>query len=94
MCDANADCINNEGSYTCSCRPGFSGDGRSCTRMKSFYISFLFVTYTDWDLFKVELDINRSFMIKINTLHNSLQKYEEKNVLVFFTVAAVFKLIF
>ena len=54
MCDANSDCTNNEGSYTCSCRPGFSGDGRSCTRMKSFYISFLFVMRLIEYLFKVE----------------------------------------
>lgn len=23
-------CINVEGSYTCECRPGFTGDGRNC----------------------------------------------------------------
>ena len=25
-----ADCINNEGSYTCACKPGFVGNGESC----------------------------------------------------------------
>ena len=29
-CDANADCINLEGSYQCRCRDGFTGDGRVC----------------------------------------------------------------
>ncbi|KAI8485101.1 hypothetical protein Bbelb_372070 [Branchiostoma belcheri] len=29
-CDANADCINTHGSYNCECRPGYTGDGRTC----------------------------------------------------------------
>ena len=29
-CDTNADCSNTEGSYTCSCRVGYTGDGKSC----------------------------------------------------------------
>ena len=30
-CDENADCTNTDGSYTCSCTTGYSGDGMSCT---------------------------------------------------------------
>ena len=29
-CDKNADCVNTDGSYECSCRQGFFGDGQSC----------------------------------------------------------------
>ena len=29
-CDDNADCSNTEGSYSCGCKLGFSGDGRTC----------------------------------------------------------------
>ena len=29
-CAENADCINNEGSFTCKCADGFSGDGVTC----------------------------------------------------------------
>ena len=30
-CNENADCTNTEGSFTCSCNPGYTGDGVSCT---------------------------------------------------------------
>lgn len=30
VCSPDAYCVNTEGSHTCHCRPGFSGDGRSC----------------------------------------------------------------
>ncbi|XP_078382537.1 uncharacterized protein LOC144665218 [Oculina patagonica] len=30
-CDVNAECNNTKGSYNCTCKPGYSGDGHSCT---------------------------------------------------------------
>ena len=30
-CHENAQCINMEGSFTCSCNPGYTGDGVNCT---------------------------------------------------------------
>jgi hypothetical protein len=30
-CDSNAQCTDTDGSYTCACNPGYSGDGHSCT---------------------------------------------------------------
>ena len=30
-CDKNANCTNTVGSFTCSCNPGFFGNGSSCT---------------------------------------------------------------
>ena len=29
-CDVNANCLNNDGSFTCKCKEGYSGDGTNC----------------------------------------------------------------
>lgn len=34
-CSANAACTNEPGSYSCACNAGFTGDGRTCTRVCS-----------------------------------------------------------
>ena len=38
VCDVNADCKNTLGSYRCSCRAGFSGDGHTCKDKKRIFI--------------------------------------------------------
>ena len=30
-CSPHAECENSAGSYDCHCRPGFDGDGKTCT---------------------------------------------------------------
>ena len=30
-CDTNADCTNIDGSFTCTCKSGWDGDGKACT---------------------------------------------------------------
>ena len=30
-CHGDAQCTNTEGSYTCFCSPGYTGDGKHCT---------------------------------------------------------------
>ena len=43
-CDLNADCLNTVGSFTCTCKPGYSGTGIYCTSKQSYYIiCYLFI---------------------------------------------------
>ena len=35
-CDSNALCTNNEGSYVCRCKGGYSGDGKNCSGKEDF----------------------------------------------------------
>lgn len=47
-CDPDAECVNSDGSYTCTCRDGYSGDGKTCESKTTFshtiYLSiFLFL---------------------------------------------------
>ena len=30
VCDINANCSNTRGSYICTCRTGYTGDGKTC----------------------------------------------------------------
>ena len=50
-CDVNAVCSNNHGSHTCTCKAGYTGDGKSCNGMLFSFFCFLFVCW--FDLLKV-----------------------------------------
>ena len=39
-CVANANCQNTEGSFVCTCKPGYSGDGVSCTGENNTLVFF------------------------------------------------------
>ena len=39
-CDANAACTDTEGSFTCTCNPGYTGDGITCTS-ESTYLTII-----------------------------------------------------
>lgn len=36
-CDEKADCGNSEGSYSCVCKQGFTGNGTACEGKKPYY---------------------------------------------------------
>ena len=38
VCDVNASCQNTRGSYVCSCKAGFTGDGKTCTGKRSVWV--------------------------------------------------------
>ena len=39
-CSSNAVCNNTKGSYNCTCKPGYEGDGDNCTG--NFFRKFVF----------------------------------------------------
>ena len=40
-CDKNADCTNTDGSYSCTCKQGFTGDGAVCEGTYKFSDRFI-----------------------------------------------------
>ena len=51
-CDENANCADNEGSFTCSCKDGYHGNGTTCCKnyiaklASSYRHAVVFVTFT------------------------------------------------
>ena len=50
-CDVNAVCSNAKGTYTCICKAGYSGDGRTCSG--TVYFIFNFFNFIVTEIFKV-----------------------------------------
>jgi len=44
-CHENANCTNTEGSFTCSCNPGYAGDGVICTSKLPLIILVTVILY-------------------------------------------------
>jgi len=43
-CDFDATCSNTEGSYSCACNEGYSGDGFTCNGNRDFFfLNFFFL---------------------------------------------------
>ena len=38
-CNSNANCTDTDGSFNCTCREGFEGDGFNCTGMYNMHFS-------------------------------------------------------
>ena len=45
ICDENADCKNTLGSYSCSCKTGFSGEGHTCKGRRGFMSEHTYLHY-------------------------------------------------
>lgn len=42
-CDENADCTNSDGSYSCTCKQGFAGNGTVCNGMRELSVSLYII---------------------------------------------------
>ena len=47
ICGANTDCHNTDGSYTCICKAGYTGDGKTCSGMDFFHLKLIVFTITE-----------------------------------------------
>jgi len=47
-CSLDAKCTNNIGSFSCTCKTGYSGDGFTCTGMKYFFSSLSLLLFDYW----------------------------------------------
>ena len=56
-CDENAQCTNTDGSYICTCNPGYSGDGVSCTSKLATTLLAILCTYFIY-LFNLQMSMN------------------------------------
>ena len=65
-CDVNANCIDSNGSYTCFCLSGYSGDGITCAGKIQVYL----VTYYRFraSLFYKPLQILMSVVVIVTTV--------------------------
>ena len=61
LCDVNATCTNNDGSYICTCKNGFSGDGKTCKGRKSCFPDQFLMKI--WPGFAFFCDTKRTFLI-------------------------------
>ena len=62
-CHENANCTNTEGSYTCSCNPGYTGNGVNCTSKILYFwggtlVCTLFFIVQSPDVNECELEIH------------------------------------
>ena len=56
-CDENAQCTNTDGSFTCTCNSGYSGDGVSCTSKLATTLLAILCTYFIY-LFNLQMSMN------------------------------------
>ena len=76
-CSANAECANTEGSYKCTCKTGYLGNGSICTRRKFFLVMF------SWGfLWLFFLKKREPFVLMLNALHlYSLERLATDSIL-------------
>ena len=57
VCNVNANCQNTPGSYLCSCKPGYSGDGKTCKGTHGiFNLTFSMQQHTSSEVTVIKYD--------------------------------------
>ena len=57
-CHEGAQCANTEGSYTCTCNPGYTGDGVICASKLTTPLLATFCTYLIHQLFNMQISMS------------------------------------
>ena len=47
VCGANTNCNNTDGSYTCICKAGYTGDGKTCSGKDLYYFKLIVFTISE-----------------------------------------------
>ena len=63
-CDENADCFNNDGSFSCVCKNGFTGNGTVCLG-KIFFSGLIVICWLVYDNDDEEVDV--MILLQIST---------------------------
>ena len=71
-CDENADCANSEGSYRCTCKQGFTGDGTVCEGKSNILSATNAKIVFRWSKFPFSPDHHCKKIIKVVILVNFL----------------------
>ena len=58
-CDENADCTNTDGSYSCTCKQGFTGNGSICEGVSMWKtIHYIFIKHSSSDDFAFRMELH------------------------------------
>jgi len=81
-CDENADCTNTDGSYSCTCKQGFTGNGSICEGVRTWKTIYsFFITHSVSRLCRVPHETKRHFhLYRLFCLKHSSTVLNESNV--------------
>ena len=71
-CDEHASCQNSEGSYKCTCMPGYTGSGVVCAGKEKLFLSDKHLRFIQWQISSV------FFLLTYSVLQNSEYIFQNK----------------
>ena len=78
-CDENSDCSNSEGSYSCTCKTGFTGNGAICEGVR--YLEKLSTSPLYFDIKCGDVISFLSFHVSLRASSTVLQRSRSKHYL-------------